>query len=485
MNRKVTEFLYGDSYAYQNLLICVPSLLPPLVSKACHPVDKEALLDFKHRIISDPSELLNSWTVSSNCCTSWDGVACDVSGRVVNVSRPGLVSGNDFIEDTYMSGTLSLYLGNLSSLQLLDLSNLKDLKGPIPREFGKLSQLTYLFLDSNKLTGSIPMTFGYLSQMKKLYLSDNFISGSVPASVARHWTSVLLGLSGNLLSGPIPSTIGKWIMITKIDLHGNNFSGRIPAGIGNLKNLKFLDLSENKIGGSIPPSIGGLSELILLYLNENHLTGRIPSSISGLTSMQFCRLSDNKLTGKIPSSFGNLLNLQTLDLSRNQLSGQLPPQLAKLQRLQTLDLSFNPLGLVEIPNWFQELKLFRLILAKTGIEGQLPHWLASSSLSVLDLSSNSLSGNYLIGLVLKLVNNGLSGKIPVELGDAKKLSTILISRNKLIGAIPEKVINLNELKEFDVSSNRLRGRIPTHKAIIPVSAFKNNPGLCGAPLPPC
>jgi hypothetical protein len=87
--------------------------------------------------------------------------------------------------------------------------------------------------------------------------------------------------------------------------------------------------------------------------------------------------------------------------------------------------------------------------------------------------------------VLKLVNTGLSGTIPVELGDAKELSTILLSKNKLTGAIPEIVLNLKELKQFDVSSNKLKGRIPPHKAIIPASAFKNNPGLCGPPLPPC
>jgi Leucine-rich repeat (LRR) protein len=266
-------------------------------SKACHPVDKEALLDFKHKITDDPSKLLHSWRVSSDCCTSWEGVACDASGRVVNVSRPGLASDNDFIEDTYMSGTLSPYLGNLSSLQVLDLSNLKDLKGPIPEELGKLSKLTHLFLDTNKLTGSIPFTLRYLSQLEKMYLSDNFISGIVPPSVMKSWTHVSeLGLSGNALSGPIPPTIGKVVMITKLDLHGNNFTGRIPTGFGNLKNLRYLDLSENQITGSIPQSIGGLAALELLYLNQNQLTGRIPSSISEILKIaKACRNSTSKV----------------------------------------------------------------------------------------------------------------------------------------------------------------------------------------------
>jgi hypothetical protein len=129
------------------------------VTESCHVVDKEGLLEFKRKITSDPSRLLHSWTSSSDCCKTWEGVACDTSGRVVNVSRPGLLSSNDFIVDTYMTGTLSPFLGNLSFLQFLELSNLKDLKGPIPPEFGKLRRLTHLFLDSNKLTASIPNTF--------------------------------------------------------------------------------------------------------------------------------------------------------------------------------------------------------------------------------------------------------------------------------------------------------------------------------------
>ncbi|KAF5735984.1 hypothetical protein HS088_TW14G00114 [Tripterygium wilfordii] len=357
-----------------------------------------------------------------------------------------------------------------------------------------------------------------------------------------------------------------------------------------LISLQFCLMSENKLTRSIPSSIGQLSSIQRLFLENNQLSGELPSSIGNLTNLNEMFFSNNNFTGKIPPSFGNLNNLQILDLSRNRLSGELPSQLDKLQQLQTLDLSFNPLGLTSIPNWFQNLKLFRLALANTGMEGQLPNWLSSSSLSTLDLSSNALTGelprwignmtslsflnlsnngfqpsiliefenlwhlvdldlhsnrftgslntlffkqiqlplghynsidvsnnmfngpidesigertamDYITSLelsnnplggtipksigklgrlqVLKLVETGLSGMIPVE------LTSILLSKNNLSGSIPENVISLKTLQEFDVSNNRLYGQIPPHKALIPVSSFLHNLGLCGAPLPSC
>ncbi|KAI3451026.1 hypothetical protein Pfo_007691 [Paulownia fortunei] len=86
---------------------------------------------------------------------------------------------------------------------------------------------------------------------------------------------------------------------------------------------------------------------------------------------------------------------------------------------------------------------------------------------------------------LELVETGLSGEIPKELGNAKTLKTILLSDNNLSGEIPKEVLNLEYLQNFNVSGNRLGGKIPPHKPVIPVSSFARNPGLCGAPLPPC
>lgn len=259
------------------------SLFLSVSSEACNPVDKEALHHFKQQITADPSHLLQSWNVSSDCCADWEGVSCDSSRRIVNVWSPGTFWGNGFPVDTYMTGSLSPYLGNLSNLQLLDLSSLTELQGPIPPEFGKLLNLTHLFLDSNKLEGSITVTFKYLVRLQKLYLDDNSLFGGVPDSVFGSLASLSeLGVSSNQLSESIPNSIGKLPMLTRLDAHQNKFSGSIPDAIGELKNLEHLDLSANNLTGSIPQSIGNLSLLQLLYLNQNQISGSIPSEISGL-----------------------------------------------------------------------------------------------------------------------------------------------------------------------------------------------------------
>ncbi|KAI3933691.1 hypothetical protein MKW92_030114 [Papaver armeniacum] len=304
-----------------------------------------------------------------------------------------------------------------------------------------------------------------------------------------------------------------------------------------------------------------------LIFENNRFTGKLPATLGHLKTLVHIFFSNNHFSGKIPSSFGNLQNLQTLDLSRNHIQGSIPPQLAKLRLLQTLHLSSNPLNLVRLPHWLSKLNLFRLNLAKTGVTGNLPRWFSSTSISILDLSSNRLSefnnlsllmdldlhsnkftgdlgtifskstkdplGHYnsidvsrnrFVGPIdgnvgnevsmesiqvlvlsynplggaipkslgklrelkkLELKENGLTGKIPSQLGEAKELTSLVLADNKLIGSIPEQVINLEELTEFDVAGNRLNGRIPSHKAKIPASSFKDNPGLCGFPLLSC
>jgi Leucine-rich repeat (LRR) protein len=76
-----------------------------------------------------------------------------------------------------LTGTIPRWIGDLSSLQLLDL-DANDLTGKIPTTIGKLSNLYYLLLNRNRLTGSLPTQMAALSNLKVLLLDSNSITGT-------------------------------------------------------------------------------------------------------------------------------------------------------------------------------------------------------------------------------------------------------------------------------------------------------------------
>lgn len=146
-----------------------------------------------------------------------------------------------------------------------------------------------------------------------------------------------------------------------------------------------------------------------------------------------------------------MYNLMFLYLSYNNLSGSLPWELTEISDLQGLDISFNNFKFVNIPRVLFELPgLYQLSLAGCGIEGRIPEALSKTPgpLSLLDLSSNSLSGT-----------------IPPWLGKMTQLDTLNLSRNALTSTIPEEIRNLQDLTTLDLHSNYLTGPIASLFAI--------------------
>ena len=61
---------------------------------------------------------------------------------------------------------------------------------------------------------------------------------------------------------------------------------------------------------------------------------------------------------------------------------------------------------------------------------------------------------------LVLVENGLVGEIPAELGDLSKLERLVLRGSWLVGLIPSELSNLSSLTVLNLSENRLVGEIP-------------------------
>jgi hypothetical protein len=137
-----------------------------------------------------------------------------------------------------------------------------------------------------------------------------------------------------------------------------------------------------------------------------------------------------------------------------------------------------------------ENRILSLRLGGMDLKGQFPDGLENcSSMTSLDLSSNSLSGpipadisKWLAYVTnLDLSYNSFSGEIPESLANCTYLNTVNLQNNKLTGTIPGQLGGLSRLTDFNVAGNKLSGQIPSSFSKFAASSFANQE-LCGKPL---
>ncbi|CAD5174229.1 phytosulfokine receptor 1-like [Musa acuminata AAA Group] len=214
-------------------------------------------------------------------------------------------------------------------MELLVIANCA-LTGTIPLWLANLTQLTVLDISWNHLSGTIPIWFGNLENLFYLDLSNNSLSGEVPNSLAQ---------MKRLMSG------SKSLQISSIE-NFPFFIKRNSSGKGLQYNQvsRFppsLILSNNMLVGHILPGFGKLVDLHVLDLSWNHLSGNIPAELSGMTSLECLELSHNNLTGTIPASLTNLSFLSKFDVAYNDLVGQVPTG-GQFSTFSSSDFEGNP-----------------------------------------------------------------------------------------------------------------------------------------------
>ncbi|KAK7340074.1 hypothetical protein VNO77_20767 [Canavalia gladiata] len=154
------------------------------------------------------------------------------------------------------------------------------------------------------------------------------------------------------------------------------------------------------------------------------------------------RLPGVGLRGSIPpKTLGKLNGLISLSLRSNTLSGNLPSDILSLPSLRFIYLQHN------------------------NFSGDIPDFLPPR-LIFLDLSCNSFTG-----------------QIPASIQNLTHLIGLNLQNNSLKGPIPD--VDLPSLKNLDLSFNYLNGSIPSGLQKFPVSSFRGNLMLCGAPLKQC
>ena len=176
----------------------------------------ESLKAFKNSITNDPNGALSDWLDITDHC-NWSGIICDKSSsHVISIS---LVS-------MQLQGKVSPYLGNISGLQVLDLTS-NSFSGHIPSQLSLCTQLSQLILFENSISGPIPPELGNLKNLQYLDLGSNNLNGTLPESIFNCTSLLGIAFNSNNLKGEIPKNIGNLVNLTQIAGFGNNLVGII------------------------------------------------------------------------------------------------------------------------------------------------------------------------------------------------------------------------------------------------------------------
>ena len=269
-----------------------------------------------------------------------------------------------------------------------------------------------------------------------------------------HSTSLqYLFLGGNKLHGVIPRSIFQQVKLQYLDLSSNDFTVNIDLeDLSKLKELGTLDLSSNNVSWNFNSSKNyTLNSQLYLVLSSCNLI-EFPLFLKSMKRLGSLDLSSNQLHGSVPKWLWEVGkdSFTSLNLSHNSLTYLEP---LPWNNMDTLDLSSNlfsgPLPVSSSP------RLVYFSASENQFFGDIPLSICNmTSLYLLDLSNNNLSGNIppcfgnLISSrlsVLDLRNNRFDGVIPPSFPKGNSLTTLNLQGNQLEGSLPQSLLNCENL----------------------------------------
>ncbi|CAL4955654.1 unnamed protein product [Urochloa decumbens] len=396
------------------------------------------------------------------------------------------------LQGANLTGQLPVWIGNLTSLSYLDISQ-NMLIGSVPSGIGNMRSLGFLDLSQNMLGGSLPSGIGNMRSLSYLDLSQNMLVGSVPSGIGNMTNLSVLWLNNNMLSGEVPDDIGSLSNLTDLSISSNNFSGILSKEhFASLVNLEHLYISPNSLKLDFGEDWVPPFRLTEGYFRSCDMGPQFPAWLRWQTGIQELDISNTSINDVLPHWFWVAFrNASRLDLSGNKLSGALPPKL-ELPLLQTMDLSGNSLS-GQLPVNLTAPYLGNLVLHNNHFIGTIPQYVchgfweinlsnnqltgvfpqcqkntSSSSLSMIDLRNNNLSGEFPSFLqyaarltFLDLSYSKFSGSVPTWIAEKMPSLEVLILRSNMFrGHLPKQITRLAGLHYLDIAHNNISGSIP-------------------------
>ncbi|KAJ7968205.1 Receptor-like protein [Quillaja saponaria] len=270
------------------------------------------------------------------------------------------------ISNNSLTGEISPLICNMSSLQVLDLSD-NSFGGSIPHcLFNFSSSLKVMNLKSNNLQGCIPQSWTKVNNLMVINLSQNKLQALPSLKI--------LILRSNEFHGPVYSSETNnrgFPQLVIIDLSFNSFIGEFPSKLfqdwtkrknDSADHLTYMHVPaisfinyyrwDIEYNFTITMTNKGMQtiyqkvreDFIAIDISSNKFEGEIPNSIGHLRGLNLLNLSNNMFVGSIPPSLGSLAKLESLDMSQNKLFGQIPQELAQLTFLEFFNVSCNNLS---------------------------------------------------------------------------------------------------------------------------------------------
>ena len=403
------------------------------------------------------------------------------------------------LHDNRLTGTIPAELGNLSGAPDTDTTDVD----------GSSGGLMLLDMGNNLLSGEIPSELGNLTGLNALLLEENQLSGEIPREIGDLLNLTVLHLDQNRLSGQIPSDLVNLSNLVELQLAYNRFTGCLPDELQDVESNDLEDIGLplcSEVGQTTPKPtnecvqpLAGRTE-ISDALDESCISERPPPHGSGDRYARFytfsleveksltitlasedsdtflCLLEGLGKVGDIVESNDDIVPNENLN-SRIDANLQAGDYIVEATTYGAEDsgeftLVIDDVGssyfsgacsagvAVEDPDANPGLvsDCEALISARDALAGDAT--LLWSTDVPMDLWPGiTVDGDPSRVTIVSLLDHGLTGEIPAELGSLDGLIESQLGLNELTGQIPPELGNLESLEVLHLWYNRLEGEI--------------------------